>query len=53
MKKAYKSPELIVRGTIEEITHGSGWGFSDVLIGDGADDGGCLFTRDCDLLDGS
>ena len=50
MKKAYTSPELIVRGTIEEITQGSGWGISDVLIGDGADDGGCLFARDgCDL----
>lgn len=57
MKKAYESPELIVRGTIEEITHGSGWGISDMLIGDGADTGGCWkngrLTRDCDILDGS
>ena len=57
MKKAYESPELIVRGPIEEITHGSGWGISDMLIGDGADTGGCWkngrLTRDCDILDGS
>jgi len=51
------SPELIVRGTIEELTQGSGWGISDALIGDGADAGGCWkdgrLIRDCDLLDGS
>ena len=57
MKKVYASPELIVRGTIEEITQGAGWGISDMLIGDGADTGGCYrdgrLIRDCDLFDGS
>ena len=35
MKKTYTSPELIVRGTIEEITQGSGWGWQDLIFGDG------------------
>ena len=35
MKKAYTSPALIVRGTIEEITQGSKCGFADMLWGDG------------------
>jgi hypothetical protein len=32
VKKTYESPELVVRGTIEEITQGSGWGLKDVFV---------------------
>jgi hypothetical protein len=32
MKKTYEAPELIVRGTIEEITQGDGWGFEDFSV---------------------
>lgn len=32
MKKAYSSPQLVVRGTIEEITQGSGFGIRDFFV---------------------
>lgn len=32
MKKTYEAPELIVRGTIEEITQGSGIGLKDLFV---------------------
>jgi hypothetical protein len=32
MKKTYEAPELIVRGTIEEITQGSGLGIKDFFV---------------------
>ncbi len=32
MKKSYSSPKLEVRGTIEDITQGSGWGFKDFFV---------------------
>ena len=32
VKKSYESPELIVRGTIEEITQGDGFGFRDFFV---------------------
>ena len=51
MKKTYTSPELVVRGTIEEITQGSGWGLSDLLWGDGTI-GSCFRDNSCDF-DGS
>jgi hypothetical protein len=35
VKKTYTSPELVVRGTIEEITRGSGLGWEDLFFGDG------------------
>lgn len=32
MKKPYTAPELIVHGTVEEITQGSGWGIRDFFV---------------------
>lgn len=32
MKKSYSSPKLEVRGTIEDITQGSGWGVRDFFV---------------------
>ena len=32
MKKKYVSPKIVVRGTIEEITQGSGWGIRDFFV---------------------
>lgn len=32
MKKVYITPEIIVHGTIEEITQGSGWGIRDLFV---------------------
>ena len=32
VKKTYESPELVVRGTIEEITQGSGIGLRDFFV---------------------
>ena len=32
MKKTYSAPRLIVHGTIEQITQGSGWGFRDFFV---------------------
>lgn len=32
MKKAYISPAIVVRGTIEEITQGSGIGIRDFFV---------------------
>ncbi len=32
MKKVYSAPRLIVHGTIEQITQGSGWGFRDFFV---------------------
>lgn len=34
MKKTYETPELVVRGTIEEITQGNKSGYLDMLWGD-------------------
>ena len=32
MKKRYISPRIVVRGTIEEITQGNGWGIKDFFV---------------------
>lgn len=32
MKKVYVSPAIIVRGTIEDITQGSGFGIRDFFV---------------------
>jgi hypothetical protein len=32
MKKAYITPEIIVHGTVEEITQGSGRGIRDFFV---------------------
>lgn len=32
MKKSYVSPTLVVRGTIEDITQGSGFGLRDLFV---------------------
>jgi hypothetical protein len=32
VKKTYTSPELVVRGTIEEITQGDGLGIADFFV---------------------
>jgi hypothetical protein len=32
MKKRYSSPKIFVRGTIEEITQGNGWGIKDFFV---------------------
>jgi|PlaIllAssembly_1097288.scaffolds.fasta_scaffold1191484_2 hypothetical protein len=32
MKKKYVAPKIVVRGTIEEITQGSGWGIRDFFV---------------------
>jgi len=32
VKKKYVSPKIVVRGTIEEITQGSGWGIRDFFV---------------------
>lgn len=41
MKKSYSSPKLEVRGTIEDITQGSGWGIRDMFVFGIADIGNC------------
>lgn len=32
MKKVYAAPSLVVRGTIETITQGNGWGINDFFV---------------------
>lgn len=32
MKKIYITPRIVVRGTIEEITQGSGFGIRDLFV---------------------
>lgn len=32
MKKAYVVPEIIVHGTVENITQGDGFGFKDFFV---------------------
>ena len=32
MKKVYVSPTVVVHGTIEDITQGSGWGIRDFFV---------------------
>ena len=32
MKKKYVAPKIVVRGTIEDITQGSGWGIRDFFV---------------------
>ena len=41
MKKTYDTPELIVRGTIEEITQGPSNGWVDAIFGGDGGFQGC------------
>lgn len=31
-KKAYTAPHLVVHGSVEQLTHGQGWGGSDDMF---------------------
>jgi hypothetical protein len=48
MKKTYEAPELIVRGTIEDITQGDGRGIVDFFVyGDDNPIGNCIRDQNC------
>jgi len=49
MKQTYQVPELIVHGTVENLTQGPGWGLLDAWFGIGDGDGGWIPPyNDCD-----
>lgn len=49
MKKMYCSPKLEVRGTIEDITQGSGFGFRDFFVFGIADAIGTCRNNSCEI----